>query len=268
MAVPNLESVGVFRRRLSVLAIGNSFSQDATRYLHGIAACDMTDMPVVNLYIGGCPISLHAANIRADNRHYSMEFNGQATGFFASIREALSSRPWDVVTIQQVSHKAPDYVTYQPDLSFVCDTVRSLCPSARLCIHETWAYEAGSDRLTRELGYARPADMTRDIRAAYRAAYEAVRADGYIPSGTLFQLMADDGIGGIHRDTFHASFGLGRYALGLLWYRVLTGRPVADNGYGLFDEPVDAPTRSRIAELVEAAAQSVASLNPATSEEA
>ena len=42
-----------------ILAIGNSFSQDATHYLHQIAASDNVEMKVVNLYIGGCSLEQH-----------------------------------------------------------------------------------------------------------------------------------------------------------------------------------------------------------------
>ena len=48
---------------MKVLAIGNSFSNDAMRYLHGIAKADGVDMKTVNLFIGGCPLSRHYANI-------------------------------------------------------------------------------------------------------------------------------------------------------------------------------------------------------------
>ena len=41
---------------MKVLAIGNSFSNDAMRYLHGIAKADVVDMKTVNLFIGGCPL--------------------------------------------------------------------------------------------------------------------------------------------------------------------------------------------------------------------
>ena len=41
---------------MKVLAIGNSFSQDATRYLHQIAKANQFDLKVVNLYIGGCSL--------------------------------------------------------------------------------------------------------------------------------------------------------------------------------------------------------------------
>ena len=46
---------------MKVLAIGNSFSNDAMRYLHEIAKADGVDMKTVNLFIGGCPLSRHYA---------------------------------------------------------------------------------------------------------------------------------------------------------------------------------------------------------------
>ncbi len=44
---------------MNILAIGNSFSQDATRYLYDIALSDNVNIKVVNLYIGGCSLELH-----------------------------------------------------------------------------------------------------------------------------------------------------------------------------------------------------------------
>lgn len=37
---------------IHILAIGNSFSEDATHFLHQIAEADNVSMKVVNLYIG------------------------------------------------------------------------------------------------------------------------------------------------------------------------------------------------------------------------
>lgn len=44
---------------MNILAIGNSFSQDATRYLHGIARSMGKKWNTANLYIGGCSIDRH-----------------------------------------------------------------------------------------------------------------------------------------------------------------------------------------------------------------
>lgn len=233
---------------MKILAIGNSFSQDATRYLHQIAAADGEDWKVVNLYIGGCPLSYHFENMREDKRAYGLEFNGAKTGFFVSIREALESDTWDVVTLQQVSHLAPRYETYQPYLDALAAYVREKCPGAKLLIHQTWAYEKDSDRLCRELGYTQPQEMLDDVKAAYAKAAEAVAADGMIRSGELFASLLSGGIPKVHRDTFHASLGLGRYALGLLWYHTLTGRDVTRNSFTSLDESA-APEELRIVKL-------------------
>ena len=80
---------------MNILAIGNSFSQDATRYLHQIAAADGEKVRVVNLYIGGCPLVTHYNNFIHDKRSYSYEYNGEATGIYVSIAQALRSQKWD-----------------------------------------------------------------------------------------------------------------------------------------------------------------------------
>jgi hypothetical protein len=63
--------------------------------------------------------------------------------------------------------------------------------------------------------------------------------DGIIPSGTLFGIMLDSGIEKVHRDTFHADFGLGRYALGLLWFSYITGEDISANQYRKLDVIAD-----------------------------
>ena len=225
---------------MKVLAIGNSFSQDATRYLSKIAAADHYDMKVVNLMIGGCPLRKHYFNALENNKTYSMEYKGEATGFFVSIKEALMSDEWDVVTIQQVSHKSPYYETFQPYLHFMGEYIRKYAPQAKIYLQQTWAYEDGSKRLCEELGYEAAADMLADVKRSYQLAAEDINADGIIPSGEVMYEMVAHGIEKVHRDTFHASKGLGRYALGLTWYSKLTGNDIMDNPFAELDEETPA----------------------------
>lgn len=222
---------------MNILAIGNSFSADATRYLYDIARADGYDLTVVNLYIGGCPFSKHYRNMLAENNAYEIQFNGVMTGFGVSIKEALLSRDWDYVTFQQVSHQSVDYETYQPYLNELSAYVKKYAPKAKQVIHQTWAYEQDSNRLCVELGYKDQKDMYNDIKSAYDKAAQAIDAEFIIPSGTLFQKLVAEDIK-VHRDTFHASLGLGRYALGLLWYAMFTGNDAADNSFRDFDEEV------------------------------
>ena len=80
--------------------------------------------------------------------------------------------------------------------------------------------------------------MFNDLKKAYDQALADERLDGIIPSGAVFQALLKNGIEKVHRDTFHASLGLGRYALGLIWYKVLTGNDIQGNTFCNFDEEV------------------------------
>lgn len=223
---------------MNILSIGNSFSQDAQRYLHEIAAADGVKLNTFNLYIGGCSLSTHYRNMLTEDRAYTLEMNGRSTGFKVSLQEALLNRDWDVVTVQQVSSKSPYYESYQPYLNELVDCVRTCVPKAKILVHQTWAYEQDSQRLNVELGYADQKDMFRGLEDAYNRAAAEIQADGIIPSGAVFQEMIEKGAERLHRDTYHASLGLGRYALGLIWYATLTGRGVEDNTFAAFDEEV------------------------------
>lgn len=247
------EACTLYRRIImNVLAIGNSFSHDATRYLHGIARAAGEALNVVNLYIGGCSLERHYRNMLSEERVYELEINGERSGFNVSLREALLNRAWDVVTMQQVSSQSNRYESYQPYLNALSAYVRELCPKAKQVIHQTWAYEAQSQKLTEQMGYATPKQMTDDVACAYRKAAEAIGADTTIRSGELMQMLCENGIGRMHRDGYHADKGLARYAIALLWYGTLTGNGVENNGFSDFDEPVGEQERAVVAHCVSA----------------
>lgn len=222
---------------MRVLAISNSFGVDANRYLHQIARSAGVKLDVVTLFIGGCPLDLHYRNMLADRATYDLHFNGFATGFKTSISEALLSGNYDVVTIQQASHFSFKPETYTPYAEELYDYIKTCQPKAKVLIHQTWAYEDGSAKLA-SMGYETAKAMFADIEKAYQQCCETIGADGIIPCGKLLMTLLDKGIEKVHRDGFHASLGLGRYAQALLWFRTLTGKRVADIDYHDFDEEV------------------------------
>ena len=222
---------------MTILTIGNSFSEDATRYLSQIAGAQGVPFEVVNVCIGGYSLERHYRNMLGDKKDYMLQFNGQHTGFYVTLEEALLSRKWDVITIQQVSHLSCKKDTYYPYITELVDYIRTCQPKAKLLLQETWAYEDGSHRLTVELGYDSHKAMLADVHKAYSEVAETENFDGIIPSGILFGMMLEKGIEKVHRDTFHATLGLGRYALGLLWFRMLTGKSVAGNPFCALDVP-------------------------------
>ena len=234
---------------MKILSIGNSFSQDAQRYIHALAKCEGVEIKTQNLYIGGCSLSTHYQNLKENKNDYDLEINGEKTGLKTSIAEALKSDRWDYVTLQQVSSKSGNFESYTPYIETLSDYVKEHCPNAKILLHETWAYEDGSDRLS-TTPFKSAKEMLCAVQKAYRKARELISADGIIPSGTAMMEALRLGIKKIHRDTFHASLGAGRYLLALLWYKYFTGNDIKNNKFDTLDEPITEEEREIVIKAV------------------
>lgn len=224
------------RAMIKVLAIGNSFSQDAVEHLHAIAQAGGVEMTVGNLYIGGCPLSLHWDNARTNAKVYEFSKTGQPMRM-SSIQEAIEGDYWDYITLQQASHDSGIPETYEPYLTNLFEYIKSLAPQVEQLMHQTWAYEIDS---THE-GFAK---YNNDQSVMFKALKDTYChfADSLgirlIPCGEAMQLARaaapfDYAKGGrsLCRDGFHASLSLGRYLLGAVWFEVLTGESILDNPY-------------------------------------
>ena len=235
---------------MKILSLGNSFSQDAQRYLHEIAKHEGVDVYSTNLYIGGCSLETHYKNMSEDNSSYELEINGKPTGELISIKTALLSNDWDYVTMQQVSSLSGIYSSYNPYAKELYAYVKKLCPTAKILIHQTWAYEDKSDLLFNSTPFKTADEMHDAIVDAYNCCLNDLSANGLIPSGKAMMQSLKLGIGKIHRDTFHASLGAGRYLLGLTWYKYLTGNDVSANTFNNLDEPITEEQRKIVIEAV------------------
>ena len=172
---------------MKILSIGNSFSQDAQRYLHRLAKADGVDLKSVNLMVGGCSLRTHYLNMLDDAAAYGFEFNGETTGIRVSIRQALVSDDWDYITLQQASPFSTKEETYFPYVEELAKYVKKYCPNAKILIHQTWAYEEGSEKL-KKLGYESTEEMFNLIRSSYAKAALSISADGIIPCGEVMQM--------------------------------------------------------------------------------
>ena len=235
---------------MNILSIGNSFSEDATRYLHEIARAEGEEINTANLYIGGCSFEMHYENMLSGARAYELQYNGQNTGFFVSLDEAIKNRRWDIVTVQQVSHLSFVTESYLPYVVELVGYVRNLLPNAKIYLHQTWAYERNSERLLNIAKYPTSEAMLCDVVKANYEIADVICADGVIRSGELFGELTKKGYSGLYRDTFHASVGLGRYALGLLWYKELSGKTISADVFTNLDEDVDERIKTEVADLI------------------
>jgi len=81
--------------------------------------------------------------------------------------------------------------------------------------------------------------MFSDLKASYERASKDLGGLQIIPGGEAFQNAIDMGLNNLHRDTYHASLGLGRYILGCVWYSLLTGNNIENNTFSDLDEYVE-----------------------------
>lgn len=235
---------------MNILSIGNSFSEDATRYLHNIARADGEDYHTVNLYVGGCSLEMHNDNIVPNAKVYEWQENGDTGNKYVSIRDALQAHEWDIVTVQQVSHLSFNLDSYFPYVVNLINYIKKYAPNAKVYLHQTWAYEKESDRLINIAGYNTPEKMLDDIIKVNDTVARNIGAEGIIRSGELFELLRKSGYEKLYRDTFHASLGVGRYALALLWYCTISGKKANKNLICDFDEPVEQENIQKIINTV------------------
>ena len=211
---------------MKILCIGNSFSQDATRYLREVSGDTLF---VRNLYIGGCSLETHMINIKENNAYYDYQLDGEKLREI-SINEALTLEEWDYITIQQVSHFSGIEWTYEPFISYVLDYIKSACPNAKIAFHRTWSYDPASNHG----GFPY---YNRDTKLMYEKIVEASSkiAKKYnlpiIDNGTSIQrareldfFNVEKGGVSINRDGFHLSLDYGRYLAALTMYEFFTGK--------------------------------------------
>ncbi len=211
---------------MNILSIGNSFSHDPHAYLHAIAKADGFDLTCFNLFVGGNVLSHAYRNSLSDERIFEIEMNGDCVGFSVGLKEALLNRTWDVITVQQMSLDSVNYDTYQPYLDRLIEFIDLCAPKSKIALQQTWAYKEGNPCIANDLGFSDRYQMFEALKKAYDTAAKDIEPDFFIPSGALVEKMLSRGIENVYQDQSHMSYGVGRYALGLLWYKTLTGRPI------------------------------------------
>ena len=102
-----------------ILAIGNSFSQDAVeQYFFELAQDAGIPVIVGNAYIGGCSIERHVLNSRSGAAGYAYRKVGKGGSGERkeypgrTLAEIIADEPWDYVSLQQASPFSGIYDSY------------------------------------------------------------------------------------------------------------------------------------------------------------
>ena len=222
---------------LKVLAIGNSFSEDAIeQHLSALARAEGLNVIICNMYIGGCSIDRHVENLRgnkAEYRYRKFDVDGKMTEKWNyTLETVLAEEDWDYVSLQQVSQSSglPESYALLPEL---VEYVKARVPEdAVLMFHQTWAYAPKSDHG----GFK---NYGRDQMKMYNAIVNTVNQEApkvgiklIIPSGTAIQNARTSSLGNdLTRDGFHLSFAHGRYIASCTWLEAVLGVNPIGNTY-------------------------------------
>ncbi len=225
-------------RTARILAIGNSFSEDAIEQnLHEIAAAAGDTAIIGNLYIGGCELEKHFYNAIYDSpayRYRKIDVNGKMTQTDKmTIKDALTDDKWDVVTLQQASHYSGLSDSYTPWITRLTAYIRTnTAYNPEIGFHQTWAYAANASHWAFDYYNHSQEDMYRHICSAVRQAINTAGITLVIPSGTAIQNGRTSALGdNLNRDGYHLDLKIGRFIAACTWYETLFGKDVTKNTY-------------------------------------
>jgi len=222
---------------LKVLAIGNSFSEDAIEnYLFELADAAGEEIIIGNLYIGGASLSLHEENSRKNKAAYSYRKitpSGQKTIINDfTLSDGIADEDWDYISVQQVSQNSGQYEVVMQHLPQLLAYIRERAPQAKIIYHQTWAYQHDSSH-PGFANYDRSQEkMYNAIASTTHRVSELKDIHTVVPSGSAVQNARTSSLGDtLTRDGYHLELTYGRFTAACTWYQKLFGLDVRGNPY-------------------------------------
>ena len=225
-----LAAFSVSAKQIRLLAIGNSFSQDAVEnYLWELADAHGDTLIIGNMYIGGCSLERHYKNSITNSTDYSfrkIENGVKTTSEDYTLIEAFRNEKWDYVSFQQLSQLAGMPETYFPylDSLIVFAKKHTANPDLKIILHAAWAYAQNS----KHSGFANYGNnqmtMYKAVVDATRGVAAKIAAECIIPAGTAIQNARTSSLGdSFCRDGYHLEPNYGRYTAACTWFEILFG---------------------------------------------
>lgn len=233
------------RERLSVLIIGNSFSDDTIAYAYQVAkSAGIGNVEVADLYYGGCTIEQHVGFAENNSSAYVFRYfdKDNLTHDVDSVaydkvtmEYGITYKPWDIIVFQQGSSASglPDSYAKLPWLiNYV--KAHATNKNVRFAFNMTWAYARNSENVA--FG-----NYGKDQQTMYNAILSAVQSKvltnndivAVIPNGTAVQNARTSFIGdNLTRDEFdHLTRDTGRYIAAMTFITKLSGLSVDEVTY-------------------------------------
>ncbi|NLF94743.1 MAG: DUF4886 domain-containing protein, partial [Oligosphaeraceae bacterium] len=174
------------QKPLRLLTIGNSFSNNAVKYLpQMLESAGIQAVIDRSASLGGHSLAKHLGYAMATEKDPQDPAGRPYSGKTKTLPEILQSHPWDFITIQQVSHQSYDPDSFTPALELL-QIIRKYAPQAEVLLHETWAYRKDSKNPVAASG-----EMYPRLHAAYQK-WSATLGLRLLPVGTAFENASKD----------------------------------------------------------------------------
>jgi len=224
---------------IKILAIGNSFSEDAIEsHLHDLAKEKGIKVIIGNMYIGGASLANHKAN--ADRNIPIYDYRKISTDGIkknwikTSIEIALKDEQWDYISFQQVSQNSGQLETVQASLPDLFNYVKTKAtnPNVKYAYHQTWAYAPN----TTNTGFANYGNnqttMYNAIANVSKNIEPIIAGSIIVPAGTAIQNARTSVLGESYNvtDGYHLN-AFGKYIAACTWFEKIFGQSVVGNNY-------------------------------------
>jgi len=230
------------RQSVKHLFIGNSFSENAKKFLPELANAGGKKLVLGAAVIGGGTLQQHAERMDAWEKDpqspEAKKYNRK------SLHEFLTMEKWDYISLQQASADNWNIESYQPHAGRLAEFVKKHAPQAELIWHVTWSrhenalHKIKTPEKTFTGNNALIQMASRNITAALSIRHlvqagQAV-ADVYSDNSTGFTLSTEPSekqpFTTLHFDSCHLNTA-GCYLAGVVWYEFLFQDSVVGNTF-------------------------------------
>ena len=189
-------------KTVRLLTVGNSFSQNATKYLDQIVAAGGNTLIHHRCVIGGSGPDQHLAKVAIHEKDLQNKDGLYGTG--KSLQQELVAEKWDVITIQQASIRSHDAANYRPAAKQLYDYIKKHAPASEVVLHQTWAYRVDDPRFTMPSTKEGEPKTQKEMYIGLSGAYHSIAKElnvRRIPVGDAFYRADTDPKWGYRPDT-------------------------------------------------------------------
>ncbi len=186
-------------KTVRLLTVGNSFSHNAMHYLGDIAKANGDTLVLREDIIGGSSFDVHLKRVEIAEKDPKDKAGTYTEG--RTLKDDLTQKKWDFITIQQASIKSHDVNTYRPYAKQLADFIRTHNSDATLIMHETWEYRVDDARFSAKAPKPGEPKSQDEMYDGLRKAYDVIAQElgvKLIPVGDAFHAANRDPQWGYH----------------------------------------------------------------------